>query len=115
MLRAAVIAALLIVAGASPAQAAPAVSVRVDPAGGSQVGRDFAGFSYEKDRVGARMFNARNTDLVRLFRLLGPSLLRIGGNLVDMTTWNPAGTGGVPTEVTPTDIRELAMFSKATG
>ncbi|MGW6935460.1 glycosyl hydrolase family protein [Lentzea sp. NPDC054927] len=115
MLRAAVIAALLIVAGASPAQAAPAVSVRVDPAGGSQVGRDFAGFSYEKDRVGARMFNARNTDLVRLFRLLGPSLLRIGGNLVDMTTWNPAGTGGVPTEVTPDDIRELAMFSKATG
>ncbi|NGY60970.1 hypothetical protein G7043_18725 [Lentzea sp. NEAU-D13] len=115
MRRAAVIAALLIVASASPAQAAPPVTVRVDPASSSQVGRDFAGFSYEKDRVGARMFNARNTDLVRLFRLLGPSLLRIGGNLVDMTTWNPVGTGGVPTEVTPADIRELAIFAKATG
>jgi hypothetical protein len=115
MRRAAVIAALLIVASASPAQAAPEVGVRVDPASTSQVGRDFAGFSYEKDRVGARMFNARNTDLVRLFRLLGPSLLRIGGNLVDMTTWNPAGTGGKAEEVTPADIRELAIFAKATG
>ncbi|MDX8035456.1 glycosyl hydrolase family protein [Lentzea sp. BCCO 10_0856] len=115
MLRAAVVAALLIVAGASPAQAAPAVGVRVDPVGSGQVGRDFAGFSYEKDRVGARMFNARNADLVRLFRLLGPSLLRIGGNLVDMTTWNPAGAGGVASEVTPADIRELGIFAKATG
>ncbi|WP_086667238.1 hypothetical protein [Lentzea kentuckyensis] len=115
MRRAAVIATLLIVASAPPVQAAPAVAVRVDPASTSQVGRDFAGFSYEKDRVGARMFNARNADLVRLFRLLGPSLLRIGGNLVDMTTWNPAGAGGKAEEVTPADIRELAIFAKATG
>ncbi|MET8760106.1 hypothetical protein [Lentzea sp. NPDC004782] len=115
MRRAAVIAALLLVVGASPAQAAPAVSVRVDPASQSQVGRDFAGFSYEKDRVGARMFDARNADLVRLFRLLGPSLLRIGGNLVDMTTWNPQGPGGKADEVAPDDIRELALFAKATG
>ncbi len=115
MRRAVVIATLLIVASASPAQAAPAVAVQVDPVGKSQVGRDFAGFSYEKDRVGARMFNARNADLVRLFRLLGPSLLRIGGNLVDMTTWNPSGAGGKPTEVTPADIQELSLFAKATG
>ncbi|NKE61793.1 hypothetical protein FXN61_35545 [Lentzea sp. PSKA42] len=112
---AAVVAALLIVFSGAPAQAAPAVSVQVDPASKSQVGRDFAGFSYEKDRVGARMFNARNADLVRLFRLLGPSLLRIGGNLVDMTTWKPDGSGGVATEVAPSDIRELALFAKATG
>ncbi|MEU0882300.1 glycosyl hydrolase family protein [Lentzea sp. NPDC005914] len=118
MRRAAAVAALLIVftgTSAHAAQAAPAVSVQVDSASKSEVARDFAGFSYEKDRVGARMFNARNTDLVRLFRLLGPSLLRIGGNLVDMTTWNPAGTGGKADEVTPADIRELAMFAKATG
>jgi hypothetical protein len=115
MRRAAVIAALLIVVGAAPAGAAPAVSVQVDPASRSQVGRDFAGFSYEKDRVGARMFDARNADLVRLFRLLGPSLLRIGGNLVDMTTWNPAGAGGKATEVAPSDLRELAIFARATG
>lgn len=116
MRRAAVIAALLMVfSGVSPAQAAPAISVQVDPASKSQVGRDFAGFSYEKDRVGARMFNARNTDLVRLFRLLGPSLLRIGGNLVDMTTWNPDGPGGNAKEVSPSDVRELAMFARATG
>lgn len=112
---AAVTAALLIVFGGTPAHAAPTVSVQVDPASKSQVGRDFAGFSYEKDRVGARMFNARNADLVRLFRLLGPSLLRIGGNLVDMTTWNPAGTGGKASEVAPSDVRELATFARATG
>ncbi|MFS8098895.1 glycosyl hydrolase family protein [Lentzea alba] len=110
-----VVAALLVMCGSAPAQAAPAVSVQVDPASKSQVGKDFAGFSYEKDRVGARMFNARNADLVRLFRLLGPSLLRIGGNLVDMTTWNPAGTGGKATEVAPQDIQELSLFAKATG
>jgi hypothetical protein len=110
-----VLVALLIVLGAAPAHAAPAVDVRVDPVSKSQVGRDFAGFSYEKDRVGARMFNARNTDLVHLFRLLGPSLLRIGGNLVDMTNWNPAGTGGKAEEVTPGDVRELAIFARATG
>jgi len=111
----AVLAALLIVLSAAPAHAAPEITVRVDPASQSQVGRDFAGFSYEKDRVGARMFNARNAGLVRLFRLLGPSLLRIGGNLVDMTTWNPDGPGGRAEEVTPADVRELALFAKATG
>lgn len=113
-LAAAAAALLIVFSGVSPAQAA-VVSVQVDPASRSQVGRDFAGFSYEKDRVGARMFNARNADLVRLFRLLGPSLLRIGGNLVDMTTWNPQGTGGKPTEVAPEDIKELALFAKVTG
>ncbi|GAA3628827.1 glycosyl hydrolase family 79 C-terminal domain-containing protein [Lentzea roselyniae] len=112
---AAVAAALLIVFTGTPAHAAPGVSVQVDPASTSHVGRDFAGFSYEKDRVGARMFNARNADLVRLFRLLGPSLLRIGGNLVDMTTWNPQGTGGKANEVAPSDVRELALFAKVTG
>src|SRR5688572_33139900 len=113
MRRAVALVALLIMFATTPAQAAPAVSVRVDPASKSRVGKDFAGFSYEKDRVGARMFNAGNANLVRLFRLLGPSLLRIGGNLVDMTTWNPTGAGGSATEVAPSDVRELALFAKA--
>ncbi|GAB2831067.1 hypothetical protein [Lentzea nigeriaca] len=112
---AAAAAALLIVFTGIPAHAAPEVSVRVDPASTSHVGRDFAGFSYEKDRIGARMFNAHNADLVRLFRLLGPSLLRIGGNLVDMTTWNPRGAGGRADEVAPSDLRELALFAEVTG
>ncbi|GGU44864.1 hypothetical protein [Lentzea flava] len=112
---AAAAAALLILFAGTPAHAAPDVKVQVEAASTSQVGRDFAGFSYEKDRVGARMFNARNADLVRLFRLLGPSLLRIGGNLVDMTTWNPRGAGGRAEEVAPSDIRELALFARVTG
>lgn len=117
MRRAAVIAVLmsLIVFSGSSAHAAPAVSVSVDPASKSRVGTDFAGFSYEKDRVGARMFNARNTDLVKLFRLLGPSQLRLGGNLVDMVNWNAGGAGGSEKEVAPSDVRELSVFLKATG
>ncbi|GAA3436036.1 hypothetical protein [Kutzneria kofuensis] len=109
--------ALAVTCLAAPAaQAAtdgPAVTVAQAASG--HVGQEFAGFSYEKDRVGAGMFDAADTDLVRLFRLLGPSSLRIGGNLVDMTPWNPAGAGGSPTEVAPADVVKLAGFARATG
>ncbi|HLB77962.1 MAG TPA: hypothetical protein VJO72_13095, partial [Candidatus Dormibacteraeota bacterium] len=47
------------------------------------VGTGFAGFSYEKDRIGAGVFDPADTNLVNLFRLLGPSVLRVGGNLND--------------------------------
>jgi hypothetical protein len=98
---------------AQAAQAGPTVTVGA--ATGGHIGRDFAGFSYEKDRVGAGMFDAADTDLVRLFRLLGPNSLRIGANLVDMTPWNPNGAGGSAAEVAPPDVVKLAKFVKATG
>jgi hypothetical protein len=98
---------------AQAAAAAPAVTVGQATSG--HVGQDFAGFSYEKDRVGAGMFDAKDTDLVRLFRLLGPNSLRIGANLVDLTPWNPAGAGGSAAEVAPPDVQKLAGFVKATG
>ncbi|WP_194898672.1 glycosyl hydrolase family protein [Catenulispora pinisilvae] len=79
------------------------------------VGTGFAGFSYEKDRIGAGLFDAHDTALVNLFRLLGPSYLRIGGNEVDRVNWNPAGTGGSATEIAPADVDKLAAFAKATG
>jgi Glycosyl hydrolase family 79 C-terminal beta domain len=75
----------------------------------------FAGFSYEKDRIGAGMFDANDTKLVNLFRLLGPSVLRVGGNLVDMTSWNPKGAGGSASEIAPADVQKFAGFLQATG
>src|SRR5690348_11062959 len=66
-------------ASAATGKAPTAVKVSVSSAGAGTVGAGFAGFSYEKDRVGAGMFDAGDTDLVKLFRLLGPSVLRLGG------------------------------------
>jgi hypothetical protein len=95
--------------------AAKDVSVTVNPAGIGSVGTGFAGFSYEKDRVGADVFDVHDTNLVNLFRLLGPSVLRIGGNLVDIVNWNPHGAGGSASEIAPPDVTKLAAFLKATG
>jgi len=103
-------------ATALPAAASTSsVSVVVSSTSGVQVGSGFAGFSYEKDRVGAGVFDAHDTNLVALFRLLGPSTLRIGGNLVDIVNWNSKGSGGSDTEVAPSDVDKLAGFVKATG
>src|SRR5436190_1061522 len=68
-------------AGMAVKVAGTAVKVTVSTSTNGSVGTGFAGFSYEKDRVGAGMFDAHDTNLVNLYRLLGPSVLRIGGNL----------------------------------
>jgi hypothetical protein len=97
-------------------RAAPtAVKIAVSATGNGTVGTGFAGFSYEKDRIGAGMFDTGNADLVRLFRLLGPGVLRLGGNLVDMTRWNAAGKGGSATQTAPADVTRLAAFLKRDG
>ncbi|KAA2250741.1 hypothetical protein F0L68_38695 [Solihabitans fulvus] len=99
----------------TPPGAAVPVAISVSAASSGHVGAGFAGFSYEKDRVGAGMFDAGDTNLVHLFRLLGPSVLRIGGNLVDIVNWNGAGTGGSSGEIAPADVTKLAAFVRATG
>ena len=95
--------------------AATSVTISVNSASAGNVGTGFAGFSYEKDRVGAGMFNVNNTRLVNLFRLLGPSVLRLGGNLVDKVNWNASGSGGSATQIAPADVTNLAAFLRATG
>lgn len=111
-----VLAAVLAASGGGPAAATgAAVTVVVDPASAGQVGAGFAGFSYEKNELGAGLFNSGNTNVVRLFRLLGPNVLRIGGNTNDRINWNPHGAGGSATEVAPADVTRLAGFAKATG
>ena len=91
------------------------VTVAVSPTNGSQVDSGFSGFSYEKDRIGAGLFDVNNTNLVRLFRLLGPNVIRIGGNEVDRINWNANGAGGSATGIAPSDVAKLAGFIKATG
>jgi hypothetical protein len=100
---------------ASAAGSAASVTVVVNQAGNGRSGADFAGFSYEKDRVGAGMFDARDGNLVGLFRLLGPSVLRLGGNLVDVVNWNATGSGGSAKAIAPSDVDKLAGFVRATG
>jgi hypothetical protein len=104
-----------VAASAATAPAATAVTVTVATATNGHVGTGFAGFSYEKDRVGAGMFDAKDTNLVNLFKLLGPSVLRIGGNLVDIVNWNAKGAGGSAKEIAPADVTKLAGFLQATG
>ncbi|BAM88102.1 putative lipoprotein [Bradyrhizobium oligotrophicum S58] len=52
----------------------------------------FVGLSYEKDKLRQPMFTPGNDDLLGLYRLLGPGVLRIGANAVDRCAW----LGGVP-------------------
>lgn len=79
------------------------------------IGPAFAGLSYEKSQMANPFFSPQNTDAIGLFKLIGPSLLRIGGNSVDKTTWMPTGKGRTSGEVAPSDIDALAGFLKATG
>src|ERR1700722_8724674 len=79
------------------------------------IGPGFAGFSYEKGQMANAFFWPQNADAIGLFKLIGPSLLRIGGNSVDKTTWTPSGRGRTSGQVAPSDIDALAGFLKATG
>jgi uncharacterized protein (TIGR03437 family) len=79
------------------------------------IGPGFAGLSYEKSQMAKPFFSPQNADAIGLFKLIGPSLLRIGGNSVDETTWMPAGAGLTSGQVAPSDIDALAGFLKATG
>jgi hypothetical protein len=75
----------------------------------------FVGLSYEKSKLSQPLFSSSNTDLIGLFKRLGPSLLRIGGNSVDETTWSPSGPGQTSGETAPSDVNALAAFVLAAG
>jgi uncharacterized protein (TIGR03437 family) len=79
------------------------------------IGSGFAGLSYEKGQMANPFFSPQNANAIALFNLIGPSLLRIGGNSVDRTTWMPNGQGRTSGQVAPSDIDALAGFLNATG
>ena len=104
-------------AGLGPAHAAAsAATVTVFASGADRIiGREFVGLAYEKYALTERLFTAANTDLVGLFRSLGPGLLRIGGATVDMFIWTPGGQGRTHRQIAPADVDALAGFLRATG
>jgi hypothetical protein len=80
---------------------------------GAVLSSNFAGLSYEKGKLAVPLFTATNTALVNLFKLLGPSILRIGGNSNDKASWK-GSTAGL-TVITPSQVDALADFLAATG
>jgi len=81
---------------------------------GVEIPPDFIGLSYEKSAMSAPLFDASDTALVRLFRRLGPGVLRVGGNSVDRASWDPEGLGLQKGLIAPADVSRLARFLQAT-
>lgn len=76
------------------------------------------GLSTESLELGRARFSAGRPSLVRLMRLLGPSVLRIGGNSVDESWWTSSGEpppAWATNTVTPADLSALHGLLKATG
>jgi hypothetical protein len=129
----AVAAGTVVVAGTGPAAfaaeqapAAPAsqATITIDDAHpGGRLPGDFVGLSYEERELGVGSFDAGKGNLVNLFRTLGRSNVRISGNTLDRDTlWVPKGQqppnplpDWVQDVVTPTDIKRLDGFLRATG
>jgi hypothetical protein len=98
---------------------APPVILRVDT---SHRGNAFAsgavGLSTEARELSSGSLDARHSSLVRLMRLLGPSILRIGGDSVDLSWWtsgNEPAPSWATSIVAPADLYRLRRLLAATG
>jgi len=81
----------------------PGVGLPLNPA--------FVGLSYEKLSItNNNYFNSNNLPLVKLFSLMGPAVLRIGGGTVDTTGWNGI-SNTIP--ITSAQVDRLAGFINA--
>jgi hypothetical protein len=77
-----------------------------------------AGLSTEARALGTDYLSASHYRLVRLMRLLGPSVLRIGGDSADSAWWTSSGEPPPPwatNVVTPADLYVLRGLLAATG
>lgn len=98
---------------------APLVSLKVET---DKLGNSFqpgaVGLSIEARELGTTNLSASHYRLVRMMRLLGPSLLRIGGNSVDLSWWTSSGEpppSWATNVVTPADVGALHGLLRATG
>ena len=86
---------------------------------GKAIPADFLGISYEKNALVEPHFRPGNAVLVALHRNLGPGTLRLGGNKVELTRWQPDApasldkTTGLAT-IGRTTLDDLYGFLKAT-
>jgi hypothetical protein len=90
---------------------------------GSRLAADAVGLSFEERELGIGNLDATKGNMVQLFKSLGASNVRIGGNTLDRDSlWVPAGQSPpdpkpdwVQDIVTPSDIQRLRTFLDATG
>jgi hypothetical protein len=98
---------------------APVTVLKVDTLHpGSEFVPGAVGFSIEARELSTGHLNAGHYRLVRLMRLLGPSVLRIGGNTVDLSWWtshNEPPPAWATSTVTPADLYALHHLLSATG
>src|ERR1700735_5184803 len=104
--------------GADEAGPVVPASITVDPSTKlGTIGAGFVGLSYEKSHLEGGFFRGDNAALVAMFDLLGPSVLRVGGNSVDSTVWQtydagaPSGDAAAPTPITTADVDGLASLA----
>ncbi|GAB3908593.1 hypothetical protein GCM10029964_108610 [Kibdelosporangium lantanae] len=122
---AAALAVAVVAAGQATAQAAgDAATITVDsahPAG--RLPADFVGLSFEMRELGIGNLDPAKGNVAQLFRTLGRSNVRIGGNTLDRDTlWVPAGQQvpdplpeWVKDVVRPTDIQRLNRLLHTIG
>ena len=91
------------------------VEVTVEPKKpGLTIPSDFMGLSFEKTAIAENHFRPDNSTLINLHSNLGPGVLRIGGNKVELCDWQlgkPSGTNPV-TPITPKEVDQFFAFTK---
>ncbi len=103
--------------------AGPTVAGTVAVARGSiagQIGPGFAGFSFEKTHLTNGSFTGQNAAMIALFKLVGPTVLRIGADDVDACQWDPnalPGAGAPPYShsIGTADVDDLGAMLTAAG
>jgi hypothetical protein len=106
-----------------PALTGTSIAATVQVTRGSPVGRltaGAAGFSFEKSHLSDGFFTATHAPLVAMFKLLGPSVVRIGADDVNNSVWTPSATsvekpGTTSPKVGTVEVDALADFLTATG
>ena len=98
--------------GANPARADEVLATVSFPPGnaGLPLNPAFAGLSYEKLAITTGFFSSNNLPLVKLFSLIGPAVLRIGGGTADSTCW---GGRSNLTPITASEVIGFAGFIQA--
>lgn len=101
----------------TPSGSITSASLTVTATSAGSIASAFAGLSYEKSTLyeSPYLFTGTNANLIALFKLIGPSILRIGGDSVDRNVWTPSGAGQTAGQIAPSDVNALAAFVKATG
>ncbi len=103
---------------APPYPSGPYVSASIDvlrSTPGQTLNASFIGLSYEKGEMSKPVLSGTDAALVKLLNLLGPGVLRIGGNSVNTTTWNANGPGSTTNVIAPADVDRVASLLAATG